>query len=428
MKKIISLIGAYAAVCFFLIQPIIHKKSLQGIICVPIADLLGQPIHTIRKDSVPSKVYSSMSVCNAHASNTFNTCPRLHQLLYNDIITVIETTKDEACIEISHAYYDTENNNKYNKYWTLRKNLIVLDEQHIKKKSDQNTIHIPLPLNFLDNDSSALCNQQIVTLIEPHYDTTLHLTFSAGTRFVRCPLHPHNNDKKHTLKVFALDFTTMKEYCIHIPKRKCTMYNPSKTHTEKITEFLTILKKWAQGKKGYIPYVWGGTSYTYRLKSAFKEITKTTENGDYSYYEYQADMHTPKSGFDCSGMILRAAQLAGIPYFYKNTTTISNGLTPLADESLSPGDLIVIRGHVMVVSDIIKNLLIEARSYGHGYGKIHEIPLSDVFESISTYADLIDAYRAKKVVKRKDKNGIIRDTFKNVQLFSLKSVWKDNEH
>ena len=78
----------------------------------------------------------------------------------------------------------------------------------------------------------------------------------------------------------------------------------------------------------------------------------------------------------------------------------------------------------MIVSDITKNLLIEARSYGHGYGKLHEISIDQVFEGIETYKDLCDAYYEKKVVKRKDKDGKIRDTFSNLQLFSMMSVWK----
>ena len=78
----------------------------------------------------------------------------------------------------------------------------------------------------------------------------------------------------------------------------------------------------------------------------------------------------------------------------------------------------------MVVSDTDKNLLIEARSYSHGYGKLHEIPIGKVFEGIETYKDLTDAYFGKKVIKRKDKQGKIRDTFTNLQLFSMASVLK----
>jgi hypothetical protein len=88
-----------------------------------------------------------------------------------------------------------------------------------------------------------------------------------------------------------------------------------------------------------------------------------------------------------------------------------------------PGDLILVRGHVMIVSDTTKNLLIEARSYGHGYGKLHEIPIGEVFENINTYKDLSEACFGKKVIKRKDKEGKVRDSFSNVQLFSMKSVW-----
>src|SRR5205814_4688733 len=135
--------------------------------------------------------------------------------------------------------------------------------------------------------------------------------------------------------------------------------------------------------------------------TTIKEVTKTGQNGDYSFYEHERDTQSPKNGFDCSGVILRAAQIAGIPYFCKNTTTIAQCLTPLkSEQQLREGDLILIKGHVMIVSDITKNLLIEARSYGHGYGKLHEISIDQVFEGIETYKDLCDAYYEKKVVKR----------------------------
>jgi hypothetical protein len=338
--------------------------------------------------------------------------------LYNDIIEVIKIVDDEACIRISQAYYLTPSSAQpQNCYWTLKKNIALLDDlanHHIQIS------RIPEPINFTDLDHDALNHPEVVTLIEPFHDSTLNLTFSVGTRFIR----KSSSQKRRASKidVFAPDYQQMKEHIIKIPCHKCVINNATKTSEERIADYVNLLQKWAHTKNGSIAYVWGGTSFTRTNSGNFKEITKTGHNGDYSFYAYEKDTQSPKNGFDCSGAILRAAQICGIPYFAKNTTTIAQCLTPLAPEqSLQSGDIILIKGHVMVVSDISKNLLIEARSYGHGYGKLHEIPINQVFDGIETYKDLCDAYFGKKVVKRKDKQGHIRDTFANVQLFSMRA-------
>ena len=189
-----------------------------------------------------------------------------------------------------------------------------------------------------------------------------------------------------------------------------------------------MLKCWAHQKDSFIPYVWGGTSFINTIDTPFREITNKIDNHYYSYFEFDNVQTHQKSGFDCSDIISRAAQICNIPYFYKNTTTIGQNLQPLQPhDTLINGDLILIKGHVMVISDIDKNLLIEARSYGHGYGKVHEIELHKVFDSIETYKDLCEAFFSKKELKRKDIHGNIRDTFKDWKILSKKYGEKETE-
>ena len=140
------------------------------------------------------------------------------------------------------------------------------------------------------------------------------------------------------------------------------------------------MRQWAKRKEGFIPYVWGGFSFT--------DTIKTT-----SCFLLKDETTSPKTGLDCVGIIARVAQIYGIPYFYKNTTTIKQCLTPLARNSkLMTGDIIWVPGHVMIVADLTNHTLIEARGYDHGYGKVQEIPLNEEFKGINTYRDLIDAY------------------------------------
>jgi hypothetical protein len=224
----------------------------------------------------------------------------------------------------------------------------------------------PLQIWLVNNSLHSSPTEKIVTIIEPHYDSTLKLTFSVGTRFIKKV--SRRKKRASRIEVFAFDYPNLKEYIIKIPYHKCIMYNCTKTKEDRIADYVHLLKRWAHHKMGTIPYVWGGTSFTKNTPGNFKEVTTTGHNGDYSFYEYEKDIQTPKNGFDCSGVILRAAQICGIPYFCKNTTTIA--------------------------------------------------------QCLKTYKDLCDAYFEKKVIKRKDKKGIIRDTFSNVQLFPMVSAWK----
>lgn len=406
---------------FLLIYSLIftlNSNTQKAIINVPIADLLGQPIQTTRPHEQPHIAYHSIALCGGQTNSPYS-CPRLHQALYNDIVEIIKTTEHEAYIRIAQSYYLTPaSQNPQSRYWTLKKNITLLDDL---TKHTISLDHIPNPIDFSDTSHAALNNPHVITLTEPHYDKTLDTTFSAGTRFVQIP----STHKKKTsfIEVFAINYKTMQEHHIKIPYKKCMLCNQPNNTTTCIANYVNLLKKWAHIKHGCIPYTWGGTSFAHTTHGNFKEVMHTTDNGDYSAYEYHKDTQSPKSGFDCSGMIARAAQICGIPYFCKNTTTIAQCLAPLKkNEPLSPGDLILIKGHVMVVSDIDKNLLIEARSYSHGYGKLHEIPIYQVFEGIENYKALTDAYFNKTVIKRKDKQGKIRDTFTNLQLFSMASI------
>lgn len=396
-------------------------SAQKAVINVPIADLIGNPIVTIRPDEQAETAYNTIACCGVQTNSAF-ACPRMHQLLYNDIVEIIKTHNDEVCIRTPHAFYLTSSSTTpQTHYWTLKKNITLLDD--ITNKNIP-PAHIPDPITFTDNKNTTLnhTDVDIVTLQEPHYDSTLKINFSAGTRFVA--VATTKRKQSHTIKVYAIDYKTMREHQIKINSKKCMLADPTKKNNVRIADYVNVLRKWVCTKSGCIPYVWGGTSFTRPTHGPFKEVTQKTNNSDYSFYQYEKDTASPKSGFDCSGVILRAAQICGIPYFCKNTATIPHCLKPLQPEQqLINGDLILVRGHVMIVSDIVRNLLIEARSYAHGYGKLQEIPLSEVFEDIKTYKDLCDVYFDKKVIKRKDKEGKVRDTFTNLQLLSMASVW-----
>jgi hypothetical protein len=148
------------------------------------------------------------------------------------------------------------------------------------------------------------------------------------------------------------------------------------------------------------------------------------ENGIFTREELPTNK--PQPGLDCAGLIARAAHLAGIPYFYKNSLTIAKHLAPLnKKETISEGDIIWLPGHVMVVSSLKDNLLVEARHYSHGYGKVHEIPLSHQFKNINSYEQLAAHFFNKKPLQRLDKSGKVVQVLPDFKILKLASVWRN---
>jgi len=331
----------------------------------------------------------------------------LHQSLYNERVTLLQTKGDEVCITIPQLFYLT-GNKKQTLYWTHKNN--VMNIKDLKRKGVDIT-KIPLPISFKHPHAQQ---KNIVTLTQPWFDRDTQLFFSAGTRFL-----VNNNNKminSDQIAVFVIDPKKLSTETIRIDKNVCLL-NSVKEANEQREDFIHLLQKWVS-TDCFIPYVWGGSSFVSCSRShTIEEKESGTPTAYFSLADYEK---SPMTGFDCAGMVSRAAQIVGIPYFYKNTSTLMQCLKPITSyESLHSGDLLWIPGHVMVVSDIKNSLLIEARSYHHGYGKVQEIPLKKVFKNIKTYADLFDALRAKKAITRIDIQGIAKEEITNYKFLSL---------
>lgn len=147
------------------------------------------------------------------------------------------------------------------------------------------------------------------------------------------------------------------------------------------------------------------------------------ENNDEQVWQYTGENRSVKSGFDCSALILRAAQIAGLPFYFRNTTTIAAHLKPLTiQDSLEDGDIIFMRGHVMVIASIKRNTCIEARSYGGGYGKVQEIHVQDLYKDITTLEELKDAYLTNKKVELLTFDKIAKP-INDLKILKLKSIF-----
>ncbi len=382
------------------------QNPQRGVVIVPVADLVGQPMHA----SNPEALYRSLPW--AARGSDYAACPRIHQLLFNETVDIIESTAHELHIRIPNAFYLQNGSNiPQREYWTLKKNIAHFD---MLEKKQVDPKKIPHPIRYTDNSPRA--HQQTVALLEPYYDQKINITFSVGTRFVQSTQQP---SKAHVV-VYCLNPDNSQINQLRIP-RSIVYQAHSKPYHEKQNDFVRILKRWA-ASKGTIPYVWGGCSFTTsHASNKFQVDHKSVGTKQQSYYVRAGDNTLPtKTGFDCSNLILRAAQIVGIPYFFKNTYTIAQKLSPLGtDEPIQAGDIIWIQGHVLIISDIANSLVIEAHAYGSGYGRIHELPIKDIFQGIDTVKKLQTAYRTQTPLQRLDSNLKPFCTYKQFKLLRL---------
>ncbi len=386
-----------------LLPCIIHTWHEQGIICVPVADLVGQPMKNFYGKSIigHSWFYKTLPECGAgNFSNALLACPRIHQALLHDPVEIIRQRGSEVCVKIENTVLFTNNTIYRKTFWTQKSNV--------------------MPCTQIEN--MALVGQcPLITLVKPIYIEQLNITLSAGTQL------PYLMKEK--------DSTAIAVYILNKQNKKFELYSIPKDHSidrihtsidDKIKLFVSLLRDWANHTNGQIPYVWGGSSFTNTVPNIpFQEQTIHIPNGTLQQaYTYPSNTNIIKTGFDCSGLISRAAQIAGIPYYCKNSLTAAKLLKPLSKNDLiEPGDLLWFSGHIIVISNVKTNTIIEARGYEHGYGKIHEIQLSEQFDGIETYADLFKAYLNQYPLKRRDKRGNIVQTIKDYKILKMRSVF-----
>ena len=365
----------------------------KGLVVSPVADLAGQPL---------GSRHTYQQLPWAARGSDYAACPRVHQLLFHETVEILEKCGDEIKVRVPNLFYQTmKSNNPQTDYWTLVDNIRGFDG--IAKK-EQNKIPTPIRCN---NFQAA--KQQITTLIAPYYDRKTKMTLSAGSRFVCAK----RSKRKARVLVYRFNPKHGVHDIISIPQKLLYRSKQTKPDLQR-AEFVQILRSWAH-TAGTIPYVWGGCSFTEtHAANTFHAVPK--QNG--GYYTRKGDQkRNPKTGLDCTGIIARAAQIVGLPYFLKNSYTIAHNLPLLRpDKHLQPGDIIWLPGHVIVISDTKNNLVVEAHAYDSGYGRVHELPISRIFKDIKTFKDLEIAFRKQIPLGRLDSKG---EVFARYPIFKL---------
>jgi len=413
--KICLIIIPIIIVAYLFSHTLTLRCAHQALVTVPVADLISRPIQQSFPNLSIQQAYDQLPLSGGN-TNPYHSCLRMHQLLLHETVTIVQQQGDEVCVEIPHLFYITHTNKTpQHTYWMLKKNLTPLRE--LKKRSID-LKKIPAMPSF---EKKTVEDKYAIILAMPYKDPVTQQTFSAGTRFV---MVPNTAQTKTEVTVYAFD-ARINDFT-HIQLPLDLVIKPAGTKKEKMKQFVNLMRRWTSINNGFFPYVWGGTSLVDTSNGNYLETQMTINGQDCSYYNLSDIQKSPKTGMDCSGLIARAAQMCGIPYFFKNTlTTAQNMATLQKNQTLQEGDIIWISGHVMVVSDLKKNRLFEARSsvYG-GQGKLQEISLDKVFHGMTTYDKLIEAYHQKEPLNRLDKDGNIVQKCYDFKLLKLETVFR----
>jgi hypothetical protein len=388
-----------------------QDSGILAIVKSPIVDVAGKPLS--RQTGSLKSHYKNFPFApdKGHGS-----CSRVHQLKYNEIVTIVsDPLADEVKCVASNFYYLDKHNKRKSSFWMLRRDLIPLST--LSKKID--ITHIPPPIS--QQQSPREYNKNVLTLIQPWWHKKAKKRYSMGTRFMRCPAC----DTPETYAVYWIDHDKGTEDIVQISKERALVSYPS-SKEKRVALFLRLLRRLARPSQGSIPYVYGGSSYIKKYpERGFALLKGRVNSHPVTFWQRAGTFEKPLSGFDCSSLILCAAQIAGIPYYCKNTHALADLLKPLAGgETLEEGDLLWYDHHVMVVSDVKKNLFIEAVGYDSGYGKVHEVEVKKIFRGIKDYKGLIKAHHTKHALMRLNSKGKPYKPIHRLKILKLKSLWE----
>lgn len=303
-------------------------------------------------------------------------CPS-HQGLFNEVVTIVSFRDPYVEVAFEDLIYgvDEKTGKFLDTFWLDKKHLVLcenLNEQELKV----------LP-PFIDPSKGTV----ILSLPWQGY--------SAGTRFARFP--DMDTEEGYGIAVWREESISHYIVCKKIARIEAALpsFEKRKMFVENAYAMIAHAKEQSIG--GVIPYVLGGSSYVASYPDAlFWEGIDGFEREGPS---------NPYMGYDCSELIFRLAKISGIVYPYK-TTALARKMLPVlsAQDELQEGDLIWFSGHLMIVSNLEKNEVIEAAGYQSGYGKVMSLSLSERFLGISTYKELQEAFVQRQPLLLLDKN------------------------
>jgi len=364
---------------FLFAQTYVGKKM---VIIYPVVDMDTQ----LPSQEVQKQITASLPACPDTEK-----CFRAYQGLYNELATCSAEQGDYVQLVYENIVYGFCQNTKkpLNTFWTQKNNVIVLDSINDKK------IEQAIP-------ACLYAGKPTVVLIYPWK------IFSVGTRF----FHNSQQDKKDLYCIQYPDYkkkivvTTYISKHYALKERSLTDESLIRLRFIKLINQLVDLVAKSSNDTKIIPYVWGGSSFIWPEQKDKSDFYK--QDGVWRRHRNNKQKSKQYTGYDCSGFIMRMAKIAGVDFPWKTSWAIREKKRVLTKKDiLKDGDIIWMPGHVMIVSNVKNNELIEARGYGSEFGCVHRIKVSEFFDGIDTYQNLVTAYHANKKIKYKNKNGIV---------------------
>lgn len=323
-------------------------------------------------------------------------CLRTAQALFNETATVIAWDKNshELCVEFPHLITEYQGIPIRPRFWCW--------DSHVVPKEKMLR--------------SAVGDANYITLQQLWHDASHARTYSAGTRFVRVP--EKDTDLGYGILLYVPE---LKKNSVRIiPKHLVVLPDAHLSCDERRRLCKHLVQTWARGTT-IIPYVWGGASYTMRLP----DHAPKKKHGFFAHHPitfWVREPYDPRSvyGFDCSSLILRAAQIFDIPYFFKTSyAAYALGHEIENWKDVREGDIVAWPGHMFMISDVKKGLLIESKGYDAGFGQVQEVHLSTRLQNIASYQQLFNRYKQGMPLLELDSQG---NVIKVIPLFKIISL------
>jgi hypothetical protein len=77
----------------------------------------------------------------------------------------------------------------------------------------------------------------------------------------------------------------------------------------------------------------------------------------------------------------------------------------------------------MVITNLEKNLIVEARGYENGQGKVREVPIHEIFLGVKNFNELEQFYHEKRPISVLNIEGNVIMITKGLKILKLQSVW-----
>ncbi|NBQ17386.1 hypothetical protein EBU24_03650, partial [bacterium] len=312
---------------------------------VPVADLVSFPLINNKNSTFTS--YANIPCLGFSKKSVI---PRLGQLLLHELVEIIEEKGQEVRVKISNRYYAQHGNHPVLEgFWMHKSCLQELDELSLHEQKK-----VPLPLDYRNRNAfqeNTLVLKEPWTHIKESLFSSRSTTYSAGTRFVKA-IHELETSDNYLIYLFN---ATKKRFEIQeIPTHFCLEENDDYLPEKRRTIFVHIIRHWAHrhNQKAFA-YALGGSSLVEEVSPNNFKLEKIgpqqklffVRTHDHYYYANSSTHHATQTGIDCSNLITRAAQIAGIAYYAGNTTTISHELQAFTkNDVLENGDIVVWKG------------------------------------------------------------------------------------